>query len=221
MHGWPPQLAEQIPDVCRQALTVAERFADEEAAAAELLLLQAEDLPARADEIIRCRAALGAPRRDLADLVRDIFGDPFRPVSVDPSWLTWADGTVPRLAEAVYQERTFTPDRLGILADAIEEAGAGPEMPGHLRSPGPHALGCHVVDALRARPCGGPGRGPAACACRRLPARSARSSSLAAARYRLPPTTTFPPSDYRKCPSGLASLARLRGPCETARFAVM
>jgi hypothetical protein len=35
-------------------------------------------------------------------------------------WLTWQDGTIPRLAQAIYDERAF--DRLPILADALEEA---------------------------------------------------------------------------------------------------
>src|SRR5262249_10345598 len=52
-------------------------------------------------------------------LFRCVFGNPFRPVASDPGWRT-AD--VLRLAEAVYAERAF--DRLPILADLLEEAGA-------------------------------------------------------------------------------------------------
>src|SRR5262249_4965685 len=33
-----------------------------------------------------------------ADIVRDLFGNPFRSVSADPSWLVWGGGTLQRLA---------------------------------------------------------------------------------------------------------------------------
>jgi hypothetical protein len=79
--------------------------------------------------------------------LRDIFGNPFRTVSVNPAWLRWHDRAVPKLARAFYDERAF--DRLSVLADALEEAGctdAG--LLGHCRGPGPHAKGCWVVDLL-------------------------------------------------------------------------
>ena len=86
-----------------------------------------------------------------AGLLRDLFGNPFRPpAAVDPAWLRWNGGTVPRLARSAYEERAF--DRLPILADALEEAGcADPAILGHLRGPGPHARGCWAVDALLGR----------------------------------------------------------------------
>jgi hypothetical protein len=93
-----------------------------------------------------------------AALLRDLFGPlPFRPVPVDAAWLTWNDGTVRRLAEAAYQERqlpagTLDPARLGVLADALEEAGCtDPDLLGHLRGPGPHVRGCWPVDLLTGR----------------------------------------------------------------------
>ncbi|HTU88816.1 MAG TPA: hypothetical protein VMF69_01855 [Gemmataceae bacterium] len=49
------------------------------------------------------------------------FGNPFRSVTIDPAWLTWNDATIPKLAQAIYDERAF--DRLPILAEALEEAG--------------------------------------------------------------------------------------------------
>jgi hypothetical protein len=79
------------------------------------------------------------------EILRDFFGNPFRPVAIAPSWLTWNDGTVPRLAQAIYDERAF--DRLPILADALEEAGCdNAEVLNHLRGPGQHVRGCWVVD---------------------------------------------------------------------------
>jgi hypothetical protein len=79
--------------------------------------------------------------------LRDIFGNPFRTVRTDPAWLRWHDQTVPRLAQALYDEGTF--ERLPVLADALEEAGCTrAELLDHLRGPGPHARGCWVVDLL-------------------------------------------------------------------------
>ena len=38
-------------------------------------------------------------------LLREIFGNPFRPVALDPALLTWHDGTLPQLAQALYDDR--------------------------------------------------------------------------------------------------------------------
>ena len=81
-------------------------------------------------------------------LLRDIFGPlPFRPVVIPPSVLGWGNGTVRKLAVAIYDERSF--DRLPNLADALEEAGCQDEdILGHCRRPGPHVRGCWVVDSI-------------------------------------------------------------------------
>lgn len=83
-------------------------------------------------------------RDEHAGLVRDIFGSPFRPVTIDPHWHT---GPVTALAKAIYNERAF--DRLPILADALEDAGChDADILAHCRGPGPHVRGCWVVDLL-------------------------------------------------------------------------
>jgi hypothetical protein len=80
-------------------------------------------------------------------LLRDIFGNPFRPVAIDPAWLKWNDATIPRQAQAIYDERRFAD--LPILADALEEAGCtNADILEHCRGPGPHVRGCWVVDAM-------------------------------------------------------------------------
>jgi hypothetical protein len=86
-------------------------------------------------------------RREV-DLVRDVFGNPFRPAPVvAPGWLCWNDGTVQKLARCIYEERAF--DRLPILADALQEAGCDDEsVLLHCRGPGPHVRGCWVIDLL-------------------------------------------------------------------------
>jgi hypothetical protein len=92
--------------------------------------------------------------RAMASVVRDIFGNPFRPVSLNPSWLTWNDGTVRRLAESIYNERSL-PDgcldvtQLAVLADALEDAGCDDaDLLAHCRGAGPHVRGCWAVDLL-------------------------------------------------------------------------
>lgn len=88
--------------------------------------------------------------------LRDIFGPLlFRPVRTDPAWLSWDGGTVRKLAEAAYAERslpagTLDAARLVVLADALEEAGCdNEEMLCHLRQQGvSHYRGCWVIDLL-------------------------------------------------------------------------
>lgn len=83
------------------------------------------------------------PRAE-ALLLREIFGNPFDPISIEASQLT---PTVVSLALAIYTERAF--DRLAILADALEDAGCtNQEILAHCRGPGPHVRGCWVVDLL-------------------------------------------------------------------------
>ncbi len=88
-------------------------------------------------------------------MLRCILGNPFRPPPpLAPSALSWNGGSVLLLAEDAYEQRalpanTLDPDRLVILADALEEAGCThAEVLGHLRGPGPHVRGCWVIDVL-------------------------------------------------------------------------
>jgi hypothetical protein len=77
-------------------------------------------------------------------LIRDVFGNPFRSVALDPAWET---PQILALSRAIYDERTF--DRLLVLADALEDAGCrDADILGHCRGPGPHARGCWVVDLI-------------------------------------------------------------------------
>jgi hypothetical protein len=98
-----------------------------------------------------------AEARAQTDVLRDIFGNPFRPVALDHAWLTWNDGAAVSLAQTVYDDRDLPSghldhDRLAILADMLEEAGCSDaDILGHLRGPGPHVRGCWVVDAILGR----------------------------------------------------------------------
>jgi hypothetical protein len=105
------------------------------------------------------RTALAGERRQQAVFLCDLFGPlPFRPVGVAPAVLQWRDGTAARLAQAAYDARrlpagTLEPERLAVLADALEEAGcADADIVGHLRGLGAvHVRGCWVIDSLTGR----------------------------------------------------------------------
>ena len=88
-----------------------------------------------------------AERASQCNLLRNIFGNPFRHVTLDPTWPSWSDGTVVKLAQSIYDDRAF--DRLPILADALEEAGCtDADILAHCREPSEHVRGCWVVDLL-------------------------------------------------------------------------
>jgi hypothetical protein len=85
--------------------------------------------------------------RAQAVLLREVFGNPFRPVVVDPAWLTFNGGTVRELAALIHAEEAF--GQMPILADALEDAGcADPALLDHCRAGGAHVRGCWVVDLL-------------------------------------------------------------------------
>ncbi|WP_238602698.1 hypothetical protein [Fimbriiglobus ruber] len=78
----------------------------------------------------------------MAEVFRCIFGNPFRPITFNPSYLT---PTVLSLAKGIYEDRAF--DRMPVLADALQDAGCDNEdILTHCRGPGPHVRGCWVVD---------------------------------------------------------------------------
>jgi hypothetical protein len=97
-----------------------------------------------------------AEGRVIAAFLRDLLGPlPFRPLAVAPSALRWQGGTVVHLAQAAYDARrmpagTLEPERLAVLADALEEGGCADEaILGHLRERGAvHIRGCFVLDLL-------------------------------------------------------------------------
>jgi hypothetical protein len=85
-----------------------------------------------------------AEHRYLVTVLRDVIGNPFRPVVLAPSLRT---PTVVALARAIHAERGF--EHLPVLADALEEAGCtDANPPTHCRQPGQHVRGCWVVDLI-------------------------------------------------------------------------
>ena len=85
-----------------------------------------------------------ATRRELSDLLRCVFGNPFRPVTFDPSWRS---DTALSLARIMYESRDFSP--MPILADALQDAGCeDADILTHCRGEGVHVRGCWVVDLV-------------------------------------------------------------------------
>ncbi|OGZ65963.1 MAG: hypothetical protein A3D34_01695 [Candidatus Staskawiczbacteria bacterium RIFCSPHIGHO2_02_FULL_33_16] len=92
--------------------------------------------------------------RSQGNLLRDIFGDtskynPFskEKIVIDPTWLTANGGAVPRLAETIYNERSFKD--MVVLWDALEEAGCtNEEIRKHCQGDGQHVRGCWVIDLI-------------------------------------------------------------------------
>lgn len=93
-------------------------------------------------------AAVTAAGAQQAHILRDVVGNPWQlvpAIAVSP--------VVHGLARATYADHNETgllaPDRLAVLADALEEAGCDyrPALD-HLRAPGPHVRGCWVLDVI-------------------------------------------------------------------------
>jgi hypothetical protein len=89
-------------------------------------------------------AGRAAAAAEQARLLRELFGNPFRPVAVPADWRT---PTVVAVARQVYDRRDFA--ALPVLADALEEAGCdSAELLDHLHRSRDHVRGCWAVDLL-------------------------------------------------------------------------
>lgn len=93
-----------------------------------------------AERVDSCPIAL--PQSAIPNIIRDVFGNPFRLGRVDAVLAAAAS-----MAAAIYAERAF--ECLPILGDALEEAGCSDaEVLEHCRTPGLHVRGCWVVDLV-------------------------------------------------------------------------
>ena len=91
-----------------------------------------------------CNPNLQMDQKRDCSLIRDIFGNPFRPVTFDPNWKT---PTVTTLAQSMYEDRDFT--AMPILGDALEEAGCdNDDILQHCRDKTGHVRGCWLVDLV-------------------------------------------------------------------------
>jgi hypothetical protein len=83
----------------------------------------------------------------LVRCAREVFGNPFRPVLYEPGWLAWNDSIIVKLAQSIDEEKAY--QRMGILGDALEEAGCTDSaMLDHCRKATRHHRGCWLVDGL-------------------------------------------------------------------------
>jgi hypothetical protein len=121
----------------------------------ELLEEMYDDPNNKADCLVGCLFAfrwaamasndVPAEWREQSDLVRDIFGNPFRTVTFSSSWRT---DTALSLARQMYDSRDF--GTMPILADALQDAGCDNEdILSHCRDANQvHVRGCWVVDLV-------------------------------------------------------------------------
>lgn len=85
-------------------------------------------------------------RRRLCDAIRDVLGNPYRPLTVKPAWLDANGGLARTIARGIDAEGRF--DEVPVLADALEDAGCDDErLLAHARQPG-HYRGCWLIDAI-------------------------------------------------------------------------
>ena len=130
----------QFPfDLFLEDINAAERYADDSGTSRELepegecSLNWIFSIPAYESEL-----------QESSRFLRDIFGNPFRPIAFDPAWRSEA---AVGIARGIYEDRAF--ERLPILADALQDAGCEhPDILSHCREPGDHVRGCWVVDLV-------------------------------------------------------------------------
>jgi hypothetical protein len=88
-----------------------------------------------------------SPAQRLADVAREVFGNPFRPPVSGMRWITPA---IQSKAEAIYTNQSL--EQLSAFADEIQSAGCNDEtLLAHLRSTAPHLRGCWAIDEMLGR----------------------------------------------------------------------
>jgi len=86
-------------------------------------------------------------QRKQVPLLRDVFGNPFRPTKLDPTCLTWRQGAILALARSIAEHLDF--DVMPSLAGMLEESGCtATELLRHCREPAIHVRGCWALDCI-------------------------------------------------------------------------
>jgi hypothetical protein len=156
----------------KNAVLVAERFADGQATEQELNDAANEAWAAADDSLAdpifaaACCAEKDAPQAALKTakyvsvtlqcrMLHDLFGPtPFRTPEIGPAWRSWKNGEVVRLASRFYDAKTFTWtesrwDIMEQIADLLEQAGCKDEaLLTHCKTTNRHSKGCWVIDLL-------------------------------------------------------------------------
>jgi hypothetical protein len=110
----------------------------------------AAELAPGEDEAGANAQASAAECRAQAALLREAFGNPFRPSVLRPEWLSWGNGAAVAIARVISDEGLF--GDLPYLADALLDAGCTDEaVLRHCHEPAGHVRGCWVVDAILGR----------------------------------------------------------------------
>lgn len=150
---------ELIDDSGRDAVEVAERFADDQGSAEELrearlacksagghavwYAAASNAFIAARNTILSIQSGAEDEASHQADLLRDIFGNPFQTVDLD----SWKTTIVIELAQTIYDERAFR--QIPTLGDALAKADCSDrEALDHCRQQVGHVRGCWVVDLL-------------------------------------------------------------------------
>ena len=153
----------EMGEGCHRAVEAAERYAEGQAGSEALEIARMARLgDLNAFRAARLAAGWAITRDrvilDLKDsrqkalairettLLREILGNPFRPVAFSPLWRT---GTAVSLAQTMYESRDF--GAMPILADALQDAGCdNADILDHCRNTNlTHVRGCWVVDLVR------------------------------------------------------------------------
>jgi hypothetical protein len=131
-----------------EAVEVAEDISRPTDMNADIILINAKQARATANTQHFSLELWNAESEAQCDLLRDIIGNPFQPPPPLPEGvLAWNEGFALKFATAIYEGRDFTRERMGVLADALEEAGVmDAPLLEHLRGPGPHTRGCFAID---------------------------------------------------------------------------
>ncbi len=89
-------------------------------------------------------ADISQARLHHAQLMRCVFGNPFRPQNLAAEYVT---RDVAQLADAIYHDRAY--EHLSVLGEALENAGCNSvDILAHCRGVGPHTRGCWVLDLI-------------------------------------------------------------------------
>jgi hypothetical protein len=132
--------------ICQPATMPVPDFAARQKEKALAMLSRAVQSPAW------CHSEATTPEEEWThcERIRDVFGNPFRPVLIARSWLVCNASAVLGIARHIYEEKCFAD--MPILADALEDAGcSNTDILDHCRSEKEHVRGCWLLDLLLAK----------------------------------------------------------------------
>jgi hypothetical protein len=143
------------PACMAAAATLAETASDAARNTCEMCRLQAVReaaygaAPWENEAAINAEASAGECRAQ-ANALREIVGNPFRPIQVPVSWLEIGNGAAGHIALEIDEFHRF--GELPYLADALMDAGCdNVVLLDHLRQAEPHTRGCWALDLLLGR----------------------------------------------------------------------